>query len=160
MEAKEPLYTTICQCMVFYGTCHVFTTVPSFPQHHQTQWPAGVVLLCPTPRGGSFAQHGHYIIIMYNYVGRRVWICAIHGLRCANHGSVLCVGNPWIARTCELLDLNQSKKGNITNLYMKKELLRWDSNPRHIYCLQSRCTTEAAQLAGPNQGNTRQGQPV
>ena len=33
---------------------------------------------------------------IYIYVGRKAWICPIHGLRCANHGSVLCVGNPWI----------------------------------------------------------------
>ena len=33
------------------------------------------------------------------YVGHKVWICAIPKLRCANHGSVLCAGNQWIACT-------------------------------------------------------------
>ena len=28
-------------------------------------------------------------IYIYVCVGRKVWICAIHGLRCTNHGSVL-----------------------------------------------------------------------
>ena len=51
-------------------------------------------------------------IYIYIYVGRKVWISVIHGLRCANHGSVLsatihgsCISkgakykfadNPWI----------------------------------------------------------------
>ena len=36
-------------------------------------------------------------INIYIYVVRKIWICAIHGLPCANHKSVLCAGNPWIA---------------------------------------------------------------
>ena len=34
---------------------------------------------------------------IYIYVRRKAWICAIRGLRCANCGSLLCAGNPWIA---------------------------------------------------------------
>ena len=30
------------------------------------------------------------------YVGRKAWICAIHGLPCAKHGSALCASHPWI----------------------------------------------------------------
>ena len=33
-----------------------------------------------------------YYILYHVYGGRKVWICTIHG-------SVLCAGNPWIART-------------------------------------------------------------
>ena len=37
-----------------------------------------------------------------------------HGLRCTNHGSILCAGNPWIACTCtsQFLNiyLNKNKK--------------------------------------------------
>ena len=32
-------------------------------------------------------------LYIYICVGHKVWICAIHGLHCANHGSVLCEGN-------------------------------------------------------------------
>ena len=61
----------------------------------------------------------------------------------------------------KLLDLHKSNQGNTTNLNIsfsismenEKELLEWDLNPRHT-------AYEAAQLAGPDQGNTRQGQPV
>ena len=54
----------------------------------------------------NFAQDNPRIVpirtlrITYIYVGRKAWICAIHGLRCAKHGSTLCAGNQWIAQ-CE-----------------------------------------------------------
>ena len=36
---------------------------------------------------------------IYNYKLTHSLLNIIHGLCCANHGSVLCVGNPWSART-------------------------------------------------------------
>ena len=57
---------------------------------------------------------------VYIYVGRKAWICPIHGLRCANHGSILCAtihgsrvskgakykfaDNPWIALRAQTTD--------------------------------------------------------
>ena len=41
-------------------------------------------VVCPNRYAGSVDSTTIYV------VGRKVWISAIHGLRCANHGSVLC----------------------------------------------------------------------
>ena len=38
---------------------------------------------------------------------RKAWICAIHGLRCAKHGSTVCLGNPWIV--CSIHGLRSVK---------------------------------------------------
>ena len=66
----------------------------------------------------------------------------------------------------ELLDLHvhKSKEGNTTNLNVsfsvenEKRAAQVGIEPM-IYCLRGRCSTnqatEAAQLAGPNQGSTR-----
>ena len=45
----------------------------------------------------------------------------------------------------------------------ERELLRWDSHPQHTAYEADALEADAleeAQLAVPNQGNTRQGQPV
>ena len=45
----------------------------------------------------------HVFCLYILYVGRNLWICAIHGWRCAIYGSILCTGihgsrrNLWIA---------------------------------------------------------------
>jgi len=33
---------------------------------------------------------------VFDYVGRKVWICAIRGMPCAKHGSALCASHPRI----------------------------------------------------------------
>ena len=43
----------------------------------------------------------HLLNLFHIYVGHKVWICAIHGSY-ANHGSVLCAGNPWIVHIFHL----------------------------------------------------------
>ena len=68
---------------------------------------------------------------------------------------------------CGSEDRPRSKQGNTTNLDIfsmenEKELLRWDSNPRHTAYEAAALPAELPRqlLAGSNQGNTRQGQPV
>ena len=44
------------QVNIPHSLCSHQQTLPRFaslPQHHQTQWPAGAVLPCPTPGGGN-----------------------------------------------------------------------------------------------------------
>ena len=45
-----------------------------------------LILLIPTPLVSVLQQHPYYLFILkkfiYIYVGHKVWICAIHGLRC------------------------------------------------------------------------------
>ena len=60
---------------------------------------------------------------------------------------------PTSCTSCELLDLIKARQYNEP----ERLLLRWDSNPRHTAYEADALPT---QLAGPNQGNTRQGQPV
>ena len=60
-------------------------------------------------------------------------------------------------KMCMKTDFLKSKQGNTTNLnisfYNEKELLRWDSNPRHMLARQIlyHLSYEAAQLPGSNQ---------
>ena len=61
-------------------------------------------LSCEHRDGMLHKLHVVYLSIYIIYsidicVGHKVWICAIHGLCCTNHESVLWAGNPWIART-------------------------------------------------------------
>ena len=62
------------------------------------------------------------------YVGRKVWICTIRGLRCANHGSVLCVT---IHGFCA-----QSMVADNPRIVLRKQLISWfarRSSPRINY---------------------------
>ena len=70
--------------------------------------------------------------ISHIYVGRKAWICTIHGLRCAKHGSMLCVGNPWIV--CSIQGLC-SVKGAKHGFAQSMDCVAQSMDPRFAWAI-------------------------
>ena len=89
-----------CWCVIYYGIAYAIALRP-------TSITADIDVI-EFPR---LYEHIVTIIIIQCgnvYVGRNLWICAIHGSRCAICGSILCTGihglrrNLWISIACAI----------------------------------------------------------
>ena len=85
----------------------LFVLVGTIPRSIRICVP-NVVMIGPAVWPPILDRHTHTHRICIIYVGRNLWICAIHGSRCAIRGSILCTGihglprNLWISIACAI----------------------------------------------------------